>query len=41
LPSEPGFAELLNRAAASDRAAKRAFVDNGGESILGVYIGSD
>jgi serine/threonine protein kinase/tetratricopeptide (TPR) repeat protein len=40
LPSEPGFEELLNRAAARDRAARRAFLDNAGESILGVYIGS-
>jgi TolB-like protein len=40
LSSEPEFEELLNRAAGWDRVARRAFLDNGGESILGVYIGS-
>jgi hypothetical protein len=40
LSSEPGFEELLNRAAVKDRAARRAFLDSAGESILGVYIGS-
>jgi hypothetical protein len=40
LPSEPGFEELLNRAASKDRVARRVFLVNGGESILGVYIGN-
>jgi hypothetical protein len=40
LRSEPGFEDLVNRAAEKDVAAKRAFLDNGGEGILGVYIGS-
>jgi hypothetical protein len=38
LRSQPGFTELLKRAAEKDREARRVFHDNGGEAILGIYL---
>jgi hypothetical protein len=41
LRPDPRFAELVNRAAALDLQARKAFVDNGGNRLLGVQVEDD